>query len=82
MVNRLNLYLSSQSIYIVGFEFPTMGSPMVGDPVAHSCFANPSLFSHKAAPFSLDIVALFSLFSLQNCQPPNLSHYPPIYSLR
>ena len=41
MVNGLNLYLVSQSIYIVGFGFPTMSSPMLEDLGAHSCFCKP-----------------------------------------
>ena len=32
MVHGLNLYLDSQSICVVGFGFPTMGGPMLGDP--------------------------------------------------
>ena len=32
MAIRLSLYLSSQSICIVDFGFPTMGGPMLGDP--------------------------------------------------
>ena len=34
MVPRLNLYLGSQSICVVGFRSPTMGGPMLGDPNA------------------------------------------------
>ena len=32
MIIRLNLYLGSQSICIVGFVFPTMGDLMLDDP--------------------------------------------------
>ena len=49
MVNKLNLYLGSQSIYIVGFRFSTMGSPMLGDPGAHSCFCKPFSLSYRVA---------------------------------
>ena len=41
IVNRLSLFLGSQPICIVGFGFPTMGSLLPGDPVAHSCFCRP-----------------------------------------
>ena len=37
MVIGLNLYLSSQSICVVDFRFPTMGGPMLGN-------LNPLLF--------------------------------------
>ena len=63
MVNELNLYLGSQPIYIAGFGFHTMGSSLLGDLVAHSCLCKPLSIFHRVAPFSLDIVALFSLFS-------------------
>ena len=53
MVNKLNLYLGSQSIYIVGFRFSTMGSPMLGDPGAHSCFCKPFSLSYRVALLSL-----------------------------
>ena len=53
MVNKLNLYLGSQSIYIVGFGFPIMGSPMLGDPGAHSCFCKPFSLSYRVPPLSL-----------------------------
>ena len=43
--NGLNLYLGSQLICIVGFEFPTMGSPLLGDPIAHSSFRELLYFS-------------------------------------
>ena len=36
MVNKLDLYLGAQFIYIVGFGFPTIGSLMLGDLDAHS----------------------------------------------
>ena len=49
----------------MGFGFPTMGSPMLGDPDAPSYSANPSPFLHRIAPFSLDTIAIFSLFSLE-----------------
>ena len=42
MIIGLNLYLGSQSICIVGFGFPTMGGPMLGDP---NIFPFPKLFS-------------------------------------
>ena len=41
MVLGLNLYLSSQSICVVGFGFPTMSSPLLRNPVAHPCFCKP-----------------------------------------
>ena len=72
MVNRLDLYLGAQFIYIVGFGFPTIGSLMLGDPDAHSCFCKPFSFFHKVAPFPLDLFTLLSLLSLQHCQPPFL----------
>ena len=53
MVNKLNLYLGSQSIYIVGFGFPIMGSPMLGDLGAHSCFCKPLSLSYRVALLSL-----------------------------
>jgi len=43
-VNGLYLYLGLQSIYIVGFEFPTMSSSMLGDPVAHTLILQILLF--------------------------------------
>ena len=36
MANGLNLYLGSESIYIVGFMFPTMGNILLGEPIVHS----------------------------------------------
>ena len=33
VANGLNLYLGSQLIHIVGFEFSTMGSSLLGDPI-------------------------------------------------
>ena len=53
MVIKLNLHLGSQSIYIVGFAFPTMGTPMLGDPGTHSCFYKPLSSSFKGSPLSL-----------------------------
>ena len=43
--NSLNLYLGSQLICIMGFEFPTIGSPLLGDPIAHSSFHELLYFS-------------------------------------
>ena len=34
MVLGFNLYLDSQSICVLGFGFPIMGDPMLGDPNA------------------------------------------------
>ena len=39
--NGLVCLLGSQPICIVGFVFPTMGSPLPGDLVAHSCSCKP-----------------------------------------
>ena len=53
MVNKLNLYLGSESIYIVDIGFPTMGNPMLRDPGAHFCFCKPFSLSYRVAPLSL-----------------------------
>ena len=66
-VNELHLYSGSQSIYIVGFGFPTVGSPMLGDPVAHTLVLQILLFSiAKLLPF-------LSLFSSE--LPTPISHF-------
>ena len=70
MAIRLNLYLSSQSICIVGFGFPTMGGPMLGDP-STLLFPQTLLFTSQSCYLSLfRVVALSSQFSLQSYQPP------------
>jgi len=56
-VNELHLYSGSQSIYIVGFGFPTMGSPVLGDPVAHTLILQILLFSFT------ELLPFHSLFS-------------------
>ena len=57
MANGLNLYLGSQSIYIVGFGFPIMGNPSLREQL-HTRFRKPS--------FSPNIVTLIlSIFSLE-----------------
>ena len=72
MVNRLNLYLGSQSIYVVGFEFSTMGI-LCSKTQLCTRFYEPFSFFPKVIPLSLGLVSCFSLSSLQNCQSP-LSH--------
>ena len=62
MDNGLDLYLGSQPICIAGFEFPTMGSPLFGDPVAFTCLHKFFSFFHKIAPFTLDMATSFPLF--------------------
>ena len=44
-------------------------------------FACPS-FSHKATPLSFGIVPLLSMCSPQNCQPPHLNPFSPLFSSR
>ena len=61
MAIGLNLYLGSQSICIVGFGFPTMGGPMLG---------NLSTLMFPQTPFSLP--QSHSLFSLNGCSSPSL----------
>ena len=43
--NGLNLYLGSQLTCIAGFEFPTMGNPLLRDLIAHSSFRELLYFS-------------------------------------
>ena len=66
---------------IVDFEFPSMGSPMLGDPVAHS-FLQTFLFlsqSHSLLLwFSLSFLSVFSPELLT----PRFSFSSFIYSIR
>ena len=61
--NGLNLYLGSQLTFIVDFEFPTMGSPLLRDPIACSSFRKLPW----VVLFTTDINTLYPLFSLLNC---------------
>ena len=59
IVSRLNLYLDSQLIYIVGFEFPIMGSPFARKPNYTLLFLQtPLSFLKELLPFSLDMATL------------------------
>ena len=81
MANGLDLYLSSQLICIMGFGFPTMGSPLPEDLVALTLvFTNSSLPLTTSLPSLLMWLPPFFSFSLQ--PPPYFSLYFPIYSLR
>ena len=75
--NGLVWFLGSQHICIVGFEFPTIGSPLLGDPIAHFYFCKPlPSFLTKSLPFfwnghsSLSL----SLCSLLRVSNPLTSH--------
>ena len=78
MDNGLDLYLGSQPICIVGFEFPTMGSPLFGDPVAFTCLHKFFSFFHKIAPFTLDMATSFPLFFSPE-SPPFFLRLPPFF---
>ena len=68
MILGLDLYLGLQSICVMGFRFPTMGGPLLGDPIA-LVFARLSL-SHKVTPPSLEIVTILSLCVLPRVSNP------------
>ena len=74
--NGLNLHLGSQLICIVDFEFPTMGSPLLGDPIAHSS-------DHELLPFSfrrlLSLLLMLSLFTL--CFLSRIANHLPSHSI-
>ena len=76
--NGLNLYLGSQLICIMGFEFPTMGNPLLGDPIARSCFRELlTFFSQSCSPHYW-----YRYSFLSRIANPHFSLYSPIYSLR
>ena len=52
LVLGLNLYLDLESICVVGFEFPTIGGPILGDPNA-LLFPQILLFTSQSHSFSL-----------------------------
>ena len=81
MAIGLHLYLSSQSICIVGFEFPTMGGPMLGN--LSTLLSSQTLLStsQSRSPSFLEWL-LFSLNVLTRLPTPSFSLDSPIYSLR
>ena len=85
VANGLNLYLGSQLIHIVGFEFSTMGSSLFGDPNTRSILSKLFFFFFFWRFESLFLLWLlfFTLFSLElPTHPPPPSLHPPTYSLR
>ena len=74
MAIGLSLYLGLQSIYIVGFGFPTIGCPMHGSPNTLLFPQTPlSFYLTKLLPFFLRVIALLSMFSLELSTP--FSHF-------
>ena len=71
MVIGLNLYLSSQSICIVSFEFPTKGVPMLGSP-GIVLFSQTLLFTSQNHYLSFLEGLLFSLPILSRIANPLL----------
>ena len=68
MAIGLNLYLGSQSIFIVGFVFPTIGDPML-DNLSTLLFPQTPFFYLRVTPFFLLMVVLLPPYSLKNYQP-------------
>ena len=60
MAIGLNLYLGSQSICIVGFGFPTMGGPMLGN-LSTPLFPQTLLFTSQSHFLSFSAWLFFSL---------------------
>ena len=77
----LNLYLGSQSIYIVGFGFLTMGGSMLGSPNT-LLFPQIPLFTSRSCSPSFLEWSLFSLNILSRIVSPFFSFSFLIYSVR
>ena len=69
MAIGLSLYLGSQSIYIVGFGFPTMGGPILGD-LSKLLFPQTLFFTSQSHYLSLLEWLLFSLNVLSKITNP------------
>ena len=82
VANGLNLYLGSQLIHIVGFEFSTMGSSLFGDPNTRSSLSKLFFFLTFWVALLTMVIILHSLFSRIANTPPPPSLHPPTYSLR
>ena len=62
--NGMVWFLGSQPICIVGFVFPTMGSPLSGDPVVYSYLYKPlPSFLTQSLPLSWSSHSSLSLSS-------------------